>query len=171
MTNLTQLRGRFLFCCMMLLAFGSVSAWSASPVGWLRDGILAQNPGESRGARRLKFTAFMSADVIQDGVTLGSTFYKASDGVRLTVLYNDFDDAPDAAEFFEKELARAVKIVKQGKKTDANGKVVGERAQILLPGVKPNETIPAVLWTDERKFREIYSTSLPHILALERVYK
>jgi hypothetical protein len=127
---------------------------------------ISSGPPEEIGPR---FTRGTSGDSIEDGVDLGFTVYKAADGVSLTVVYNDFDGASQASAFFEKELVRAAKVLSRGQKTDRDGKIVGERAEIHL--AKPNEELNAVMWTDGRKFHEIQSTSLQDILALEKVYK
>ena len=87
----------------------------------------------------------------------------------MTIIYNNFGATDRASAFFENELARAAKLIKRGEKVDREGKIVGERAEILLP--KPNEQVTAVLWTDGRKFHEIQSTSLKDILELEKIYK
>lgn len=66
------------------------------------------------------------------------------------MLYNNFDDERQAAEMFESEVGRAAKILKRGLKKDAEGRIVGERAELFL--AKPAEGQAAVLWTDGRKF-------------------
>jgi hypothetical protein len=116
-----------------------------------------------------RFTRGTSGDLIEDGVDLGFTVYKAADGVNLTVVYNTFDGASEASAFFEKEIVRAAKVHTRGQKIDRDGKIVGERVEIRLS--EPNEKLIAVMWTDGRKFHEIQSTSLQDILALEKVYK
>ena len=74
---------------------------------------------ESRGSqkKKLQFTRGISGELLtEDGETLGFTSFSASDGVELEVLYKDFDDALHANEVFEKQVARAIKIVERGKK-------------------------------------------------------
>jgi hypothetical protein len=94
----------------------------------------------------------------EDGVHLGFTHFKASDGSNLTVLYEDFVSSAQAKDYFEKQLAKAAKIIERKNKLDTEGKVVGERSEIPLR-ISPEKTIPAVLWTDGVKFHEIYSSS------------
>lgn len=106
-----------------------------------------------------------------DGIDLGFTNFKASDGVDLRVLYWDFNDEIHAAQALEKQIARAAKIIKREPKRDSIGKVVGERVLILLPQVNHHEALSAVLWTDGVAYHEIRSLSLKDILELERVYK
>jgi hypothetical protein len=129
---------------------------------------------ESRGKekKKIKFTRGISGELLTEGgEILGFTNFTASGGVELKVLYWDFDDSPHATDVFEKQVARAIKIVERGKKLDQAGKVVGERAQVTFLSKEPHESISAVLWTDGPKFHQIQSSSLPEILELERVYR
>jgi hypothetical protein len=106
----------------------------------------------------------------EDGVHLGFTTFSASDGPSLVVQYEDFESLEKARSYFEKQLAKSAKIIERGSKRNEGGKVVGERAQILLRR-DAGKTIPAVLWTDGVKYHEMYSSSLKDILELEKVYK
>jgi hypothetical protein len=106
----------------------------------------------------------------EDGVHLGFTNFKASDGSTLTLLYEDFGSPATAQAFLEKQIAKAAKVVDRKNKLSPSGTVVGERAEILLR-LSSEKAIPAVLWTDGVKFHEIYSTSRDSVLELERVYR
>jgi hypothetical protein len=106
----------------------------------------------------------------EDGTHLGFTNFKAFDGTILIVLYTDFDDPKKAQAYFEKQLGKAVKIIVREKKLDAEGKVVGERAEILLR-LSPRKSMPAVLWVYGVSFHEIYSNSSKKNLELEKWYK
>jgi hypothetical protein len=88
-------------------------------------------------------------EVLVDGVKPGVSSHKASDGVILEILYNDFNSEQQATELFDKELAKAVKIVERPTKLGKSGKAVGKRAQIVISGSKPSETISVVLWTGQ----------------------
>ena len=129
---------------------------------------------KSRGSEKTKmqFTRGTSGELLtEDGEKLGFTNFKASDDIELQVLYWGFDDAPRATEVFEKQIARAIKVVQRGKKLDKNGKVVGERAQVTFSSRGSQETFSAILWTDGPKFHQIQSISLPEILELEKAYR
>jgi hypothetical protein len=106
----------------------------------------------------------------EDGVRLGFTNFKASDGNAVIVLYQDFGSPATAQAFLEKQLAKAAKVIDRKNKLSPDGAVVGERAEILLR-LSPERSIPAVLWTDGVKFHEIYSTSRDSALELELVYR
>jgi hypothetical protein len=106
----------------------------------------------------------------EDGRGLGFSSYTASDGTDLTAVYWYFYNAPEAQEYFEKQLTKAAAVIERKKKLNAVGTVVGERA-LILKRVVPQKTLPAVLWTDGLTFHEILSSSLKCILQLEKGYK
>jgi hypothetical protein len=123
-------------------------------------------------SRSIKFEQGNMGEIdTADGIHLGFTNFKASDGVNLRVLYWDFGDENHAAEALEKQIARADKVVERTPKRNSDGKVVGERVQVVLPPVNHREPLSAVFWTDGVSYHEIRSLSLKDILELERVYK
>jgi hypothetical protein len=95
----------------------------------------------------------------EDKVHLGITDFVASDGVGLTLIENEFPSAVAAQEYFEKVLAKALKVTERGEKKDTAGKVVGKRATAVVPTGKPDEPFPAILLTYGRDFYEIESVS------------
>jgi hypothetical protein len=105
------------------------------------------------------------------GVRLGFTNLKASDGVGVRVFYLAKDDEVQAKQAFDQALARAIKVIQRDEKKDEQGKVVGERAQILVPSVKPSPPFHAIIWTDGPRFHEIGSNSLQYVLELEKIYR
>ncbi len=109
----------------------------------------------------------------KSGLRLGFADYVGSDGVKLSLLYLAENNRALSLQAYNEELSRAVKIVAQSKKTDGNGVVVGERAQILLPGRRFADQfpVPAVIWTDGPTFHEISSSSVDDILKLEKEYR
>jgi hypothetical protein len=131
----------------------------------------SSSSGQANAEDKLKFTAGILGQLTENGEKLGFTDIQASDGVSLKVMYKSFGDAHQASEFFEKEIGRAVRTDKRGKKINRTGKVVGERAQVLFASIVTGEDYPAVLWTDGRQFHLIESKSLADILELERVYR
>ncbi len=126
---------------------------------------------------KISFEDNASGRLIRDRTAFGFTSYLASDGINLLAIYTTFDDAAQAQAAFDRELAKAEKVIKKGKK-NKEGQIVGERAQIVLLGgqadivaSKPDERFAAVVWTDGASFHEIESSSLRDVLALEKVYK
>jgi hypothetical protein len=161
----------------LLLICSSISIAGPVPAG---SAACFQAPGSSleegkanqKTAGSIKFEqGNMGTIRTADGIDLGFTNFKASDGVNLRVLYWDFDNEGHAAQALEKQITRAAKIIKREPKRDSIGKVVGERALVVLPQVNHHEALSAVFWTDGVSYYEIRSLSLKDILELERVYK
>jgi len=120
----------------------------------------------------IEFVSGDSGEIMTpDDIHLGFTNYKSTDGINLRVLYENFGDAAHAAQAFDKEIARATKIVKRSPKLDGRGKVVGQRAEVLLQSGDGLPTLCAVMWTDGVKYHEIRSRSMKHILELEKHYR
>ena len=98
------------------------------------------------------------------------TTFKASDGEKLTVQHGIFDSSEEAKRYFDWMVANSSKILKQDQKLDKSGRPVGWRAEVLLaPGVL-GSTSSAVMWTDEKHFRVIFSGVLSDALELEKRY-
>jgi hypothetical protein len=125
-----------------------------------------KNPTKKKGFE----PGIMGELLDEDGTHLGITNFKSPDGPGAAVLYATLDTPAKAHEYFEKQLAKAAKVIDRQNKLYAAKKVVGERAQILLR-LDRRTTYPAVLWTNGRTYHEIYSSSLKNILALEKVYR
>jgi hypothetical protein len=167
---MSGIRSAILICIVVLGAgLAYLSAQRVVEAKPLLPRIL--HPSRMQGGWLVEFTVIVQGDAFEDGVHMGKTEFGASDGMLLHMTFGQFSDPEHATAKFEKVLGKAVKIVERGKKLDQSGKVVGERAQVVIAGSKPNETMSAVLWTDGRMFREVESKSLPDILELEKEYK
>ena len=105
----------------------------------------------------------------ENGVHLGITNFRGSDGSKLTILYEDFGSSEAAKNYLEKQIVKAVKLVEREEKVDPNGKVVGDRAEILLR-LDDVKAIPAILRTDGPRFHEFFSSSRESLLQLEKRY-
>lgn len=168
--------------CLLALSGGLGSGGRAasgppSPASSSSDRSAASDP-KSKG--KLEFTAGDMGEIeTRSGVHLGFTNFTASDGVGLQVVYSAEDDPVQATHAFDEEVARAVKVIARGPKRAANGNVVGERAQILLPTtifIPPFHAVAglprhAVIWTNGPTFHEITSGSLQHVLEFEKGYR
>jgi hypothetical protein len=108
---------------------------------------------------------------IDHGVPLGFTDYTASDGVWLRVLYLTVTDQSQATLAFNQRLAHAISVIEKSDKRNADGAVIGERAEILAPSGKPASPYHAVVWTDGPTFHEVGSPSLAHVLQFEKAYR
>jgi hypothetical protein len=103
-----------------------------------------------------------------DGMRLAFTAYQGSDGTKLTAIRHEFPSQTKAEEYFDRAIKQAVTVVSSGKKEDRTGKIVGKRAQVVLPSGKVKAKALAVLWTSGGHFHEIVSSSLGNILLLEK---
>jgi hypothetical protein len=105
-----------------------------------------------------------------EGITLGFTSYKASDGPGVLAMDYKFGSADEARAYFERKISKAIKVVERREKLNRAGKVVGEQVQVQI-AFDNKEIGLAVLWTDGEEFREITSLSLKNILGLEKLYR
>jgi hypothetical protein len=117
-----------------------------------------------------QFTVESQGDVLDEGGRrLALTGYRATDGVLVTNVHGIFDSPSEADSYFEKETAKAMKVVRRGLKKNRKGDSVGRRAEVLYPPSPPNtKAVPAVLWTDGTSYYVLISPSLPDILSLEK---
>jgi hypothetical protein len=138
-----------------------------------QSGLVGQEKAPTtpkQATARVEFQNIIMGELRDEaGVHLGFTNFKGSDGSMLTVLYQGFADSEAAQNYFEKQIAKASKIIKREKKLDTSGKTVGDRAEILLR-LDAGKSIPAILRTDGRQFHEFYSASRESLLLLEKRY-
>jgi hypothetical protein len=125
---------------------------------------------DKQSGKKPVFRRGMSGDLIMNGTVVGFTTYTSSGGASLTLIYNTFPDKPAATSMFDKEIARSLKVIEQVPKKDGDGKVIGERAQIVIPSGAKDKTLSAVIWTDGRTFREIQSAGSRDVLEFEKIY-
>jgi hypothetical protein len=105
----------------------------------------------------------------EDGTRLPFTAYRASDGIKLTTIYGAFHSPLDAMNYLDKQIAKATEIITRGQTRDTSGKVIAERAEVILPTKTGTaEPVSAVLWTSGANFHEILSASQEDNLQLER---
>jgi hypothetical protein len=113
-----------------------------------------------RSTKQIQFNVVLAGELEdEDKVHLAITNYLASDGVGVTVIHNRFPSTATAQEYFEKVLAKALKVSERGDKKDKAGNVVGKRARAILPTGKPDKPFPAILLTYGPDFYEIESVS------------
>lgn len=138
---------------------------------------------QGASARHLVFDNLASGELIdetgnqlglktlgREQTILGFIDFKASDGVRLTIEDGEFSAPMDAKRLFEAKIAQAKKIVQRRAVKDKEGKVTGERAEVMLQSAASKPKTWAVLWTAGPWFHEIISSSLKDCLVLEREY-
>jgi len=120
--------------------------------------------------KELKFKPILMGELRTDyGAHLGIDLYLASDGVGLTVRYNASSGSVPSGSLFEHEVARAAKVISRAPLKNSAGELLGERAEVLFH--ESNQELHAVLWTWNGSFHEIESSSLRHVLAMEKSYR
>lgn len=149
--------------CASAAVFGGEGFWSHA----------SRQIHESANRRKpLSFRVTMLGDTrSDDGTLLNVKGYEASDGAKLTVISGEFASPAGATEHFEKQLAKSVKSQKKTELTNAVGKVVGHRAQVVFQQPTRSEKLSGVLWTSGKWFYEVTSSSLRDSLELEKHYK
>lgn len=170
-------RNTSFLCCLILIwmvcvcVFRSLPAYPQSTASRDKTAPAATTEGVAKQSSQKEHAQFTRGNAgelqTKEGTHLDFIDYWASDGVSVRMLYTNVD----AQQAFDREIAQATKVVKRGSKLDSNGRIVGERAQVLLSPLQDGHSFFAVIWTDGAKFHEIRSRSLRHILELEKVYR
>jgi hypothetical protein len=125
-------------------------------------GAHAQTPSQPH-------VTIMGESTDEDGIHFGMTTWEAPDGTTWTVTHNEFPSPAAAQEYLDKQVAKALKIVKRSNLKDGSGKIVGKRVEVIVNAqVKEgNRETPAVLRTNGAQFYIILSDSFRHISQFE----
>lgn len=151
---------------LMFICVGLAMVWP-STLSWPR--AQAARPQSSSNAASVTGTFRIigrgeSRD--EEGNQFALTAYRSADGKKLTAVNRVFDSERLSQDYLEKLTAKASRVIKSEPKTDRTGRVIGTRAEVILSS--SGKETPAVLWTQGSQFHEIFSDSLPIILALEK---
>jgi hypothetical protein len=161
---------RVLMCAVLFFATGSVMQQATNQKPESAQSASSPRPLQPDQGPKLTFKdAGRGEFEPKDGLGLSFRGFIASDGVGLTAIYGSFASESLTKAQFEKEVAKAAKILRRDKKKDKLGTVVGERAEILTLA-EDGRTIPAILWTFGPKYHEIISASMRDNLALEKTF-
>jgi hypothetical protein len=106
----------------------------------------------------------------KDERTLAFTIFKASDGKTLTLQHGVFRSSDEAKRFWDWKITNSSKALKQEKKLDNNGRVVGFRAEVATAADAYGKTSSAIMWTEEKQFYVIFADSISDALELEKMY-
>jgi hypothetical protein len=123
---------------------------------------------QQKNTSRPEFTVVMRGEGTDaDGLFVAFTTYEGAPGFRLSQIHRMCATEKEAHEYFEKQLTR-FKVVSREPKKDKTGKVVGERAEVLLIRDKGKEPTPEILFTVGSDYLEIGSPSRDGNLELEK---
>ena len=98
----------------------------------------------------------------------GFTAFKASNGNSLTVFYDDFTTPEEAKRFLDWKVENSAKVLSRSTKTDADGKPIEFRAE-LLPESGP--AYVEVIWVVGVAVHWIRASSIDDALELEKQYR
>jgi hypothetical protein len=100
-------------------------------------------------------------------VNLGANTYTSSSGESLSLVYGNFVTEKEANRYFDWQLGRSARVTSKGVKKNRLGKVVGQRAEVLI---KEDPQQWEVMWTNEATFRAARGATLVDAVELERQY-
>lgn len=121
--------------------------------------------------RRVTFHPTVAADGPSEdhSTRLSYHVYKSSKGIVLQTVYGEFDSSSAANEELEYRVKFASKIIVNGWRLDANGRVMGRRIEAFLPAANPKKaSVFAVMWTWGRYFHELTSNCRKAALYTEK---
>jgi len=106
----------------------------------------------------------------EDGTQLSFTAWEGAGGSVVTVIHKDFGSPVLASEYFDKQVARAKKVLKLGRQIDGKGKVVGKRAVVVLTSSKNDRAsqTPTLLFTAGSCYNQWGSKSFAAVLQMEK---
>lgn len=121
--------------------------------------------------RNLEFKELLSGrGKTEDGASFSFHLYEASDGVAVSTRSEKRGSLTRANKELQRQIKKAIKILERGPKLDKSGKQVGERAVLMIASKGPHKDQAVVLWTNGSQFYYIESSSLRHVLELEKRY-
>jgi hypothetical protein len=99
-------------CCVTFLNADSMPVQSTRP-----DSRATTAKQARTAAKETTFESVMMGEMRdENGVHLGFTNFKASDGIVLTVLYTSLGSPENALSYFEKKVAKAEKVIERKNK-------------------------------------------------------
>jgi hypothetical protein len=131
-------------------------------------GFASEAIPQQKDGTHSEFTVVLRGDGKDpDGFFVALTIYEGPPGFKLSQIHRICATEREAHEHFERRIKRFKVILREPKK-DKAGKVVGERAEVLLiqDGDKP--LIPEILFTVGSNYLEISSASRDENLELEK---
>jgi hypothetical protein len=123
----------------------------------------------SIGLTLTHYLIFFEVEYYACGDRGGSVGYQSSDGVKVAKTGFGFDSSAEAAARLNALLSRADRIIEITPKLDKKGQHVGERIVGIFHPENSSERVAAVIWTEGKGLLCIESSSLRHVLKLERV--
>ena len=105
-----------------------------------------------------------------NGAKYSAGIYDSTDGVGVVATVETYPSASRARAEMIMRIKRATRIVERGRKTDHNGKLIGERAVVIAAGDSGEGSYATILWLDQEDLNIIESSSLQVALDFERQF-
>lgn len=119
--------------------------------------------------QKIDFKPNGALDFIDDGGFRGSSqMFESTDGVGVELIKVWRDSSEDADKVLEERLREAGRVVERTPLLDKKGLRFGDRALVYFPSPGEGGERPAVLRTDGEAFYSLESSSLRHLLLLEK---
>jgi hypothetical protein len=136
--------------------------------------VLAQTTAAAQGQQppvHHSFTEVATGKALPSRGALQASFhsYKSEDGivVQLREWYKSASDARSGLDTLTKKASR---VIKQGTKKDAKGRIIGKRVELVFSCGHKASPEMVIAWTDGSTVVRLRSTSLPLLLDFENQY-
>ncbi|MGA2301657.1 MAG: hypothetical protein ABSG77_13320 [Candidatus Acidiferrum sp.] len=96
--------------------------------------------------------------------------YESEDGIVVIQLREWYKSPSDARSGLDALTKKASRIIKQGTKNDAKGRVVGKRVELVFSHGHRVSPEMVIAWADGDTVVRLSSTSLPLLLDFENQY-
>lgn len=105
-----------------------------------------------------------------NGAEYSAGIYDSSDGVGVVATIEIYPSGSRARAEMIRRIKRSTRIVERGRKTDRNGKLIGERMVVIASGDSGARSFATILWLDQEDLNIIESSSLQVALEFERQF-
>jgi hypothetical protein len=105
----------------------------------------------------------------EDGSEFSYWLAESADGVAISARTEKRRSATRAHQVLNKQI-KGADVVERGRKTNNQGRRVGERVVGCFPAKDQKKGKCVILWTDGSDFHILESASLPHLRAFEKKY-
>src|SRR5687767_7797434 len=94
--------------------------------------------------------------------------YRSTYFINVWFSSSQFHSPEKANEWLAKDVKSVVKVIEAGPRYDREGRLIGQRAVLILLDPVDNKQYAAVFWTDGRLLFAIVSSSMTHVMQFER---
>jgi hypothetical protein len=161
----TLITGLFLLFQLIGMSTGGNALGGQSPPNPPRNGAPASD--RHNVSKNASFKNTLAGDLILDGRRMGFTTWEGSDGSKIGVIHYQFESPIEAKTYFGNKVGEAIRIIKRGKLRDRKGRIVGERAEVILGSNESPNMVPTLLFVGGPHFYRYDGTTLEALLKFE----